>query len=282
MRKLILSIVVSAILVGPMMVETVDAQSWRTMTSARQVSGDDPLDVNVRYGAGMLEISPAEAPLLYKVEVRYDGEKFEPIVEFDEEDTHLRVGVETRGRVTSGDHDGSAATLQLARDIPLDLDLEFGAGRAELDLSGISLQRLEVSTGASETRIRFDAPNPIAAEAISIEAGAAQLTVTGLGNAGAERISFKGGLGETVLDFSGAWSRNVEASVEMGIGSLTFRIPRELGVRVARRSFLTSFDAPGMERRDDGYYSVGWNEASHRLDVQVSAALGSISIVWID
>ncbi len=281
MRKHRFLMLLAAALATPFLPREGDAQSWRTMTSARQVQDSEPMDVDVRYGAGTLEIAPAESPYLYRAEFRYDGDQFEPVVEFDRNARRLRIGIEARDRPRPRD-DGSAAKLQLTREVPLELDLEFGAGNAEIDLSGIALERLELSTGASRTTVNFGAPNPIQAREIQIEAGAAELTVTGLGNARAERVSFRGGLGETVLDFSGEWAGNVQAKVEMGIGSLRLRIPRDVGVRLARRSFLASFDAAGLERRDDGYYSTSWNDAVTRLDMDVSAAIGSIEVVWID
>lgn len=281
MRKHRLLIILAAAVAIPLVALEGDAQSWRTMTSSRQVQDQEPMDVSVRYGAGTLEIAPAESPFLYRAEFRYDGESFEPVVEFDQEDRRLRFGIEGRGRPRSTES-GSAAKLHLTREVPMDLDLEFGAGKAEIDLTGMALERLELSTGASQTSVNFGAPNPVQASEITIEAGAAELTVTGLGNTRAERITFRGGLGETVLDFGGEWTRSVQAKVEMGIGSLTLSIPREVGVRLARRSFLASFDSAGLERRNDGYYSTTWNDATTRLDMDVSAAIGSIEIVWID
>jgi hypothetical protein len=51
---------------------------------------------------------------------------------------------------------------------------------------------------------------------------------------------------------------------------------------LTRTSFLTSFDAPGLERRGDSYYSANWNSTPNQLTIDVSAALGSIEIEWID
>jgi hypothetical protein len=178
--------------------------------------------------------------------------------------------------------EGSTARIALTREVPLDLDLEFGAGEAEIELGGMSLQRLSLQTGASETRVSFSEPNPLAAEEVSIEAGAADLRVIGLGNTRARSIEFKGGVGATVLDFSGAWQGAAEASVEMGIGSVTLQLPRSHGVRIDRSSFLASFSGPNLERRGDSYYSSNWEETQNRLTIDLSAALGSIEIVWVD
>jgi hypothetical protein len=261
-----------------------DAQTWRTMTSARQVWDRELTDVDIEYGAGTLRVAPAEAPFLYRMEIRYDADIFAPIADFDAEERTLQLGVESagRGRRSLNMREGSTATVLLSREVPVELDLEFGAGKADIQLGGMAIQQLEISTGASETSIGFDAPNTVVAERITIEAGAADLEVLGLGNARAEQITFRGGVGSTVLDFSGAWDRSVTASVEMGIGAVTLRLPRGPGIRIDRSSFLTSFEATDLERRGDSYYSAGWDSAEQRITIDLSAALGSIEIDWID
>jgi hypothetical protein len=217
------------------------------------------------------------------MEMRYDKSDAEPISAYDGAQRRLRLGSrateERRGRVNM--KEGSRATISLTREAPLDLTLQFGAGEADIDLGGMRLRRLDLSTGASQTRLSFGAPNPIAAERVDIRSGAAELTVTGLGNLRAERLSFQGGVGATTLDFSGDWNRSATATVQMGVGSVTLRLPRGLGVRINRSTFLSSFDAPGLVKREGSYYSSDWDTAAHQLTLDLNAAFGSVSVEWI-
>jgi hypothetical protein len=261
-----------------------EAQEWRTVTSARQVHDRSPLDVQIRYGAGELTLEPADAPMLYQMNLRYDQRQFTPVTEYDAEKRSLRLGTESRdqrmGRMNV--REGGNANITLSRVVPMDLQLQFGAGEANIDLGGISLRRVSLSTGASETRVRFSQPNPIEADQVRMEAGAASFEVVGLANTRAERFVFQGGVGSTTLDFTGAWARSATASVQMGIGSVVLRIPRGIGVKVARSSFLTSFDSEGLTKRGNNFYSPNWESATHTLDISVNAAFGSIKIEWID
>jgi hypothetical protein len=260
-----------------------EAQSRRTMTSERQVWNTSPLEVEIDYGAGRLELAPADSPTLYRMQLEYDEQSVEPAVEFNEERRTLRLGVRSpEGRGNRNIREGSTAKIFLTREVPLDLDLEFGAGRASIELGGLSLRSLSLATGASETTVSFGAANAITADRVSISAGAAELRVLGLGNAKARDIRFKGGVGATVLDFSGSWSHDVTASVEMGIGSVTLRLPRDLGVRINRSSFLTSFSAPDMSREGSSYVSRNWGDATRNVTIDLSAALGAINIEWIN
>jgi hypothetical protein len=259
-------------------------QTWRTMTSARQVSGERRLAVDVQYGAGRLKVEPERGNLLYRMEMRYDESASQPLTAYDRQAGRLRLGLDSRkGRRRLEDRRGEGrATIALAPTVPMALSLSFGAGDADVRLGGLALENLTVSTGASETRVSFDQPNRTQARAVKLEAGAANLVVTRLGNARAQRIDFEGGVGETTLDFGGAWTRDAQATVNMGLGSVKLRLPRALGVRIRKDSFLASFDSNGMVKRGDAWYSRGYERAPRKLDIQIDAALGSIDVEWID
>jgi hypothetical protein len=259
------------------------AQDWATMKSARQLQDQKPMRVEIEYGAGSLRVLPAAKSMLYEMELRYDKRYFEPVTDFNSAGRTLHLGMKSRDRdgKNISMKEGSRATIKLTPEAPLDLELQFGAGEADIDLGGVRLRKLDLSTGASRTRVRFGTPNPIAAQDVEIKAGAAELTVIGLGNLRAQHLEFQGGVGSATLDFSGAWNLNSTASVQMGVGSVTLRLPKGLGVRINKSSFMSSFDAPGMVKRDGSYYSSNWSSAAHQLTIDVDAAFGSIDIEWI-
>lgn len=260
--------------------DSVEAQTWRTMQSARQLWDRAPTEVHIRYAAGELRVGSADSGMLYEMDLRYDEDHFRPLVDFDSDARSLRLGVE--GTQHSMDlEEGSRAAIGLTREVPLDVRLEFGAGESEMELGGLRLRQLHVSTGASETLVRFDQPNPIEAERVRIEAGAAELEVIGLGNVRARRIEFQGGVGSTTLDFTGRWTANADASVHMGLGEVTLRFPRGLGVELRQRSFLTSLDSQGLVKRGDSYFSADWETAAHRLTIEINAAFGSVDVEWV-
>lgn len=257
-----------------------DAQDRRTVTRSRQLSGEEKLDVEVRYGAGRFSVRPAPAGVLYRMHIRYDAERFEPVSEY--EDGRLELGVEgtESGFHIGKDHEGDLELL-LARDVPMDLDLEFGAVWADIDLGGLALTDLDLRTGASESRMDVSIPNPVRLRKATFEIGAADFTAHHLGNLNADRIEVSTGVGEIQLHLTGEWRRDSEVSVKMGLGSLELRVPRGLGLKLEKSTFLTSMDMEGMVRRDDAYYSPGWDQSDRRITVDVEAAFGSIEVVWV-
>lgn len=257
------------------------AQDWSTVTASRQLGGEREVHVHVEYGAGVLNVRPAEPGSLYRMELRYDQAVIEPRTHY--EDGILEIGMDRVGRgirINSRDGSGQQLDLELSREIPLTLELEFGAARANLDLGGLSIRELEVETGASDTRIDVSAPNPVQLELASFEAGAANLVATGLGNLNAERIRLEAKAGKATLDFGGEWQRDAEVDLALDLGAVELRFPRGLGVQLVVDALLTSVDAQEMFRRGDSYYSPDWDSAETRVTMEIDAHIGAIDVVW--
>jgi hypothetical protein len=80
--------------------------------------------------------------------------------------------------------------------VPVDLRLDTGANRSEMDLSALRIRALEVHTGASETRVRLPA---LGVTSVRAEAGLASLTLEVPAGVAA-RIRTKLALGTTDVD----------------------------------------------------------------------------------
>lgn len=256
------------------------AQDWRTVNKSRQLGNETELDVHVVYGAGRLRVRSGEPGVLYDMELRYDQELFDPVADYH--DGRLRLGIEGTGKRLRIWKDRSAGHMELylARDVPMDLDLEFGAVRGDIDLGGLALNSLALATGASESTLDVSEPNRIRMHRVHLEIGAAEFTARRLGNLNAQRIEVDAGIGNVALDFTGTWDGDMEVNIDMGLGALELRFPRGVGVRLQKSTFLTAFDAEGLVKRGDSYYSLDWEEADQHINVDVSAAFGSIEIRW--
>lgn len=261
------------------------AQTWQTLTSARQRHGESRLAVEVRYAAGEFRLAAAPAGTLYRMDLRYDEDQFTPLREYDAQAGRLLLGARGRGGHVEladrrkGDPPPSL-DLQLAPDIPLALDLELGAVHSEVDLGGLALRSVRYRTGASETTLRFSRPNPEPCSELSLEAGAAEFHAWTIGNANCRSVRFQGGVGDVTLDFSGAWQGAMDADLNVAIGSLTLMLPRDAGVAVRLSRFLASFDAAGFTKRGDTWYTAGYEAARRRLVLDVSATFGGVNVVW--
>jgi len=247
---------------------------------SRQLQGNDEIRVFVEYGAGQFNVRSADEGLLYRMNLRYDEGAFEPVADFSGD--RLRLGVESlRRRINvHGRHSGEL-DLELARGVPMDLDLEFGAVRADIDLGGLALTDLDLSTGASESTIDVSEPNTSRIRTATFEVGAAQFTARHLGNLNAERIELDAGVGAITLWLDGRWQRDAHLEIDMGLGALELVIPEGLGIRLRKDSFLTSLDSEGLVKRGDVYESLDYDDADRKVTIDLDAAFGSVKVVWV-
>jgi len=261
-------------------VTSLSAQNMRSVTMSRQLEDRNEVKVEVDYGVGRLTVRPVGEGLLYRMNLRYDEDRFEPVAEYSGHE--LQVGVDSKGRSRGrGDRESGELALELGRGVPMDLDLEFGAVRADLDLGGLALTDLDLSTGASESIIDISEPNRESMETARFEVGAAEFTVHNLGNLNAQRIEFDAGVGSLVLWLDGDWQQDAHLAIDMGLGALELRIPEGLGIQLHKDSFFTALDSEGLVKHGDSYESLDWSDADRRVTIDLDAAFGSVKVVWI-
>jgi hypothetical protein len=156
-----------------------------------------------------------------------------------------------------------------------------GAAEGDFDLSGLQLDELNLQTGATDTRMRFDTPNPRRMRAMRMKIGAASAHATGLANANAERIEVELGVGQADLEFGGEWRGDLDLTVTSALGQVTMRVPNDVGIRVESSTFLHTLDAPGMIKRDGYSVSANWESARYKLRLRSTGAFGRLEIMRI-
>jgi len=249
----------------------------------RKAEDTPRLRVAVQYGAGTLSLKPAPSGILYRARIGYDPERQTPTHAY--EAGELQLGLAGSARWFPFRREGStpgSLDLELARTVPLDLQLEFGAARADLELGGLQIRNLMLATGASETRIRVSRNNPILLEKARFEIGVASFEARDLGRLNAREIEIEAGVGDVRIDFRGLSRRDTRVRAKMGVGSLDIGVPEGVGVRIQRSSFLSPLDAPGLERTGSTYTSPNWEEATVRLELDIESAIGPVTIRTLD
>ena len=149
---------------------------------------------------------------------------------------------------------------------------------ADLDLSGLQVARLHVESGASEAKLRFDSPNSVPLTTFDVSLGAASFRGERLANANARNIRVDAGVGNVELDFGGQWTQDIALNVEVTFGFVTLHVPSDVGVRVALKKMLASFEHEGMVERDGAWYSTNWETARRKLHVSAETVFGKLSI----
>jgi Cell wall-active antibiotics response 4TMS YvqF len=262
------------------------AQSMRSFSTFRQLHGETRLQVGLDYRAGGLRITPGRASELYRMDASYDEDRYAPTSTYDAARGIVTLGLQPDGagglRVVSTRQLRQDATVAFAPSVDLDLALALGAVRADIELGGLNLTALTMEAGASQAVVRFSEPNLSRCRAAEITAGAAELTVLGLGNSRCDRFSLEGGMGKITLDFAGAWTSSTAAEIKMAMGELTLRLPRNVGVRLTLDRFLASFDPAGLVRTGKAFESPGYDRAERTLDIDLTTAVGGVKVEWVE
>jgi hypothetical protein len=262
------------------------AQTMRPFSTFRQLHGETRLNARVEYGAGSLRVEPGQPGELYRMNLSYDADRFVPVSDFDASSRTVVLGLRAAGqggvRVVSRNQLRQLATIAISPRADLALDLSLGAVDAEVELGGLRISDLDLKTGASRATVRFSRPNGMRCRHATFSAGAAEVSVFGLGNSRCDEIEFEGGIGKVLLDFSGVWSSSAQVEVKMAMGEITLRLPRRVGIRLSMDKFLSSFEPAGLVRRGDSFVSPNYDSAERRLDLDLTTAMGGVSVEWVE
>ena len=260
------------------------AQTMRDLDYDRPLRGEKQLRAVVEFAAGTLTVKPGPADRLYGFRLSYDAERYRPIGRYESQTAEVRLGVDAIGgggiRVDRRRALPQDAVVELSPSVELTLDVSVGASEGRLELGGLRLASLELSSGASRTEVNFGSPTTGSCRLATISSGAGEVTVTGAGNSGCRTWRVDGGVGNVRIDLSGGWTADGRMSLNMALGNVTLEAPRALGLRVRVTGFMSGFDAKGFEKEGKTYTSTNYASAKRHLDIEVSSALGGVNVVW--
>lgn len=260
------------------------AQTMRSYDYARPYHGEQQLRARVVFAAGRLRLRAGGSEQLYQLLLQYDTERFRPVGSYDAGSGLVRMGVEGNGsggiRIGRRNALPQTAAIEFSTATNLSLEVSLGAADAELELGGLRLAELDIQSGASRAEVSFARPNPGRCRSASLASGAGEVTVLQAGNSGCPAWHFEGGVGAVTIDLGGAWPADARITLQMALGGVTLRAPKELGVRVRMSGFLAGFEGSGFSKAGKTYTSAGYDAAKRRVDVEVSSALGGVTVEW--
>lgn len=253
-----------------------------TLTQSRPIGGETGLEADIRFDLGTIEIT-RETDLLYSLDLEYDRGRHDPRVEYvPGAKGRLSCRLENRGAGGIGREHKNLLRLGLADSVPLDLRLASGVGETRLSLSGIRLASLDMESGVGAVKISAYEPNPVECERIRFQSGVGSLEAVGLANLHFRELRFEGGVGGATLDFSGEWRQDADIHIEVGVGGVDLRFPREAGVRVeAARNFLSGIQLEGFSLKDGAWYSENYDRAAVKVTVKAATGVGGLKITWL-
>lgn len=255
-----------------------------SVNQSRPVGSEKSLSADLRLDIGSLEISADKGSALYAVDLDYDKSSYEPHIQYEPgEEGDFSFSLQSVHKIgIRSEREQNRLRLNLTGSLPVKLDINNGVGDARLSLSGLRVASLDLESGVGGSRLSCYEANPIACERIRIKNGVGSVEAVGLGNLNFRELEFEGGVGGANLDFTGEWAQDADISIQVGVGGVTVRMPRDIGVRVeAQKHFLSGLHLEGFTQRDSLYYSENYDKARHRVSLRVATGVGGFRINWI-
>jgi hypothetical protein len=255
----------------PDRVETTTTRTFDVSESAP--TGDETTKIYIEMGAGELEVSGGASQLI-EGSVRYNVADWQPSITRTTDQIEIIQGSDRSYSLSANDVINEW-NLQLGN-FPIDLEVQAGAYKGTLDLSGVPIKNLTVSDGASKGTINFDTLNPVAMDRLTYKTGASQVDLEGLGNANAREIVFEGGAGSYTLDFSGDLQQDLSVKLSAGMSNVRIEVPEDASIEVIVGGGLSNVSVSGTwTTTGDSYERLG---SGPKITLTVSMGLGNLEL----
>ena len=255
------------------------------------LANERELKVTLSAGFGNVGIARGESATILDADVESSRETaLDDLIDYSIRDRIGYVSVNTNpdGGTKSHRHtvnfegfNSEALKIRLTDAVPISFDISLGLGKGEFDFTGLRVKDLKISAGASSVWMTFEKPNKSVIEDLTIESGLSKFNAEGLCNANFNHMKFEGGVGSYLLDFGGKLAKEVDVDIEVGLGSLTIRIPEEIGARIIyEKSWIAHIDLNRdfSELQENNYYSSNYRSAAGKMNIKIDAGLGSVKI----
>ena len=255
--------------------------------------GVEQLDILIKFGFGKIKIERGNPSKAITGFIQYNAELISPRISYVGDRSIAVFRLETKMRREGwgftkwhdfGDYDMPESELYFTTRVPLDIQFSCGLGEADLDFGNLLISDANIENGLGATFLNFSTLNEITMRRLSVENGLGELRASNLSNANTTRYRFDSGLGDADLDFGGELQHDIQVDANIGLGNMTFRIPRIYNVELdAKDSFLSTIETRGMIQIRRGLYrSRDFDSSRPTIFISANVGLGGIKMVWTD
>jgi hypothetical protein len=248
----------------------------------------ETLEMDIEFGLGELMIRAHDKPKTISGIIEYDPEQTKTEVNFSSSGNKAFLSIKGESgdnRLIFNDFDlgdefHNYMDFDLAKGIPTELELDFGLGEANINLTDLSLSYFELDCGLSDVKLEMDRSNKITCERVSISSGLGDFNGYGLGNLNSRKFNLDVGLGAATVDLRGKFDEDMDLSIDVGLGALELILPENVNIKLrVDHSFLSSVDVDGlMSEGRNKYVSKDWDENRPTITGDISVGIGSVDI----
>ena len=249
--------------------------------------------LNSRQSQG--SILPAEISALAEFECRYAG-VMTPLVEqpkltgtkilhlnMDELSAAQMSGLSNTSWFAGYRSAGQDWKLHLSEQKPLDLHLNYATGKAEIDLSGLPVNRFNLSSGSADIVLHYASgrPNPMEMDSLHLNVDWGSIHTKNLHLSNARHILADVYVGKLYMDFSCAVEKPATITAGVGAGRIEVILPGgSTPVRIRLNdSPLCRVSIPDSFVRTDKstfVYPAANSSENYMLDFVIDVAMGTV------
>lgn len=115
--------------------------------------------------------------------------------------------------------------LYLSEDKTFDLNLRYGIGNADIDLTGLSLKKVKINTGSADVYITSKEYNKVAMDTFYVQVDMGSIEVNRISLTRSQTVMAEVGFGDLVLDFGEPVSTKTSVNGIVGAGNLMIVLP---------------------------------------------------------
>lgn len=180
--------------------------------------------------------------------------------------------------------EGQVWRMYLGNDKPYDLVLNYGMGRANIDLSGLAINKIKVHSASANVLVGYFSglENRVEMDTFSIEVDWGNVRVENLALAKSRNVVADVGYGNMILDYRKKPSMENKVKCSLGMGSLTILLPEEevpVLVKI-QNSMLCTVQIPGNYTQfgNNAFASPSYSpQAQNPIIFDLDVSMGSIN-----
>lgn len=237
-------------------------------------------ELNIDIDAAEVDIRPVDGDEVV-IDAVFTRRDFDLHIDFDEDEPVLDIEFDKHSWNDDDDDESARIRIEIPRRFRVIVDAKIKAGEIDLDLGGLSLEELELTTWAGEVGLNFSDRNRVECVEADINTKVGETRINNLSNLRFKHIEIDGGIGEMRIDFGGMGQKDASAEIDLDIGETHVEVPDDLGIRLAvsKFLFLTEVNVSSrFEQSGNRYYSKHHDSADRSLDLEVSPGLGAFHI----
>jgi hypothetical protein len=137
---------------------------------------------------------------------------------------------------------------------------------------GVGLSGRARARNEWDIRLNDEVPTDLV---VQLGAGESDLDLDSLTLSG---VDLQMGAGKTMVDLTGDYTRDFDATIEGGVGEATVLLPSEVGVKAKAQGGLGKINAKGLKKVGDSYVNDAYGESDTNLSVDVKGGVGEINL----